>query len=102
MRAELGRLQGLLADYSIQSTPQAELSILLTTGRASPPLQQFLCNHLGELLLLLTHLDTGLCPAMPAVASIGISSLTSTVQGSRVSPTMSAVALVQEGRWAQG
>ena len=71
VRAELGRLQGLLADYSIQSTPQAELSILLTTGRASPALQQFLCSHLGEPLLLLTHLDTGLCPTMLAAASIG-------------------------------
>ena len=44
---------------------------MLTTGRASPALQQFLCNHLGEPLLLLTHLDTGLCPAMLAAASIG-------------------------------
>ena len=83
VQAELGRLQGLLADYSVQSTPQAELSILLTTGRASPALQQFLCNHLGEPLLLLTYLDTGLCPAMLAVAAIGKWSLTSTVQGMR-------------------
>ena len=48
---ELGKLQALLADYSIASTPGAELSILLTTGRASAALQQFLSSHLGQLLL---------------------------------------------------
>ena len=51
VRAELGKLQALLADYSTESTPQAELCILLTTGRASAALQQFLVSHLGTLSL---------------------------------------------------
>ena len=55
VRAELDKLQALLADYSAQSTPQAELCILLTTGRASAALQQFLCSHLGTLSLLPRH-----------------------------------------------
>ena len=44
---ELEKLRALLADYCIESTPQAELCILLTTGRASAALQQFLSSHLG-------------------------------------------------------
>ena len=52
VRAELDKLQALLADYSAESTPQAELCILLTTGRASAALQQFLCSHLGAPSLL--------------------------------------------------
>ena len=47
LQKELDKLQSLLADYSIESTPQAELCILLTTGRASAALQQFLTSHLG-------------------------------------------------------
>lgn len=50
VRAELAKLQALLADYSTESTPQAELCILLTTGRASAALQQFLASHLGAVL----------------------------------------------------
>lgn len=52
VQKELDKLQSLLADYSIESTPQAELCILLTTGRASAALQQFLASHLGTVLLL--------------------------------------------------
>ena len=52
VQKELDKLQSLLADYSTESTPQAELCILLTTGRASAALQQFLTSHLGTVLLL--------------------------------------------------
>ena len=50
VQAELDRLQALLKDHSIESTPTAELSTLLTTGRTSAALQQWLSSSLGERL----------------------------------------------------
>ena len=51
MQTDLEKLQALLADYSLESTSQAELCVLLTTGRASAALQQFLTAHLGKNML---------------------------------------------------
>ena len=48
VQAELDRLQALLLDHSIESTPTAELSTLLTTGRTSAALQQWLSSSLGQ------------------------------------------------------
>ena len=48
VQAELDRLQALLVDHSIESTPTAELSTLLTTGRTSAALQQWLSSSLGQ------------------------------------------------------
>ena len=51
VQTDLEKLQALLADYSLDSTSQAELCVLLTTGRASAALQQFLTAHLGKSML---------------------------------------------------
>lgn len=70
MQTDLEKLQALLADYSIDSTSQAELCVLLTTGRASAALQQFLTAHLGKICCLpptlIDKAETGECTLVRA------------------------------------